>query len=890
MKLLERWLRRLRDLYRRDEVWEELDEEMAFHLEMETRRLMEEEGLAPEEARRRARVAFGGVDRHKEKVRSARGTRLLEELAGDLRYALRTLRRSPGFTAVALITLGLGIGVTTALFSVVDAVLLKPLPYGQPERLVRVYASWEASPVGGLSPGEFLDFRERVSAFDRFGVYATSEANLTGDGDPARVRVGFVTSDVFPALGVDPLLGRHFQEGEGVADARVALLGHGFWERRFGGDDEVLGSTLELDGERWRVVGVLPPEAALPEAVASGRRADLFAPLGWDPSRVQTHGSHFLLSVARLAPGVGLEPAAGEVERVGAWMRETFADEYGTDMSFGVMGLQEVVVGDVRPVLLALLGAAGFVLLIACVNTANLLLARAEARRKDFALRTVLGAGEGRLARQVLVESLVLGILGGALGLLVAVAGVEGLLALQPPDLPRLSEISVDGGALLFTLAVSLLTGLAFGLVPALRAAGGEADARALREESRGSTVGRRGMRGRRLLVVAQLALAVVLLAGAGLTLRSFRSLLNVDPGFRAEGVLTTRISLPGARYGSNDEVVGFFNELVRRLEELPGVEAAGAAAHLPLQNPLGDMGILREGEVDDGDKPAIDWETVTVGYFRAAGMTLVRGRFFREEDGSDAPGVAVISESMARELWPGEDALGKRFLLGGGAGPGWVTVVGIARDVRYRGLGFEARPQFWVPHRQFRVWGSGAAVASMALLTRTSGATAGVADRVRTVVRDLDPALPLADFRTLEEVRGASVARPRLLASLATSFGLMALILAAVGIYGVVAYGVRRRTGEFGIRMALGADTGRIRNLVLGESGILVLVGLGIGGLAALVLTRPLAVLLHQVGPGDPVVMGGVGAVVLGVTFLASYLPARRATRADPMESLRSE
>lgn len=889
MRWMRRWVRRLAYLLRKERAEAELDEELRAHLEMEIRDRVEK-GMDPDEARRTALRDFGGVERHKEKVRNARGTRLLDDLAGDLRHALRTLRRSPGFAVVALLTLALGIGVTTALFSVVDSVLLEPLPYDRPHRLVRVHASWDASPVGGLSPGEFVDFRERLSVFDRFGVYGTGSANLTGSGEPVRVRVGFVTSDVLPALGVDPALGRHFRPEEGVVGARVALLSHGFWERRFGADGEVLGRTLELDGRSWQVVGVLPPGGVLPETVASGRGPDLFAPTGWDPAEVQTHGSHFLASVARLEPGATLETARGEVERVGTWMRETFSDEYGTDMSFGVMPLEEVVVGDARPALLALLGAAAFVLLISCVNTANLLLARSQARRKDFALRSVLGAGRGRLVRQILVESLVLGGLGGALGLLVAAAGVEGLVALQPPDLPRLSEIRVDRGALAFALAVSVLTGLAFGLLPALRTARGEAGARALRDEGRGSTPGRRGLRGRRILVVAELALAAVLLAGAGLTLRSFRALLDVDPGFRAEGVLTTRVSLPGARYATNEEVVGFFHELVRRLEGQPGVRAAGAAAHLPLENPLGDMGILKEGEVDDGDKPAVDWETVTVGYFRAAGMTLVRGRFFREEDGAEAPGVAVISESMARWLWPDEDPLGRRFLLGGGAGPGWVTVVGIARDVRYEGLGSEARPQFWVPHRQFRVWGSGAAVPSMALLTRTGGDPVRVADQVRRVVRQMDPDLPLTEFRTLEEVRGASVARPRLLASLVTAFGVLALILAGVGVYGVVSYGVRRRTAEFGIRMALGADGRRVRSLVLRESALLILVGLGAGALAVPLVVRPLGDLLYRVGPGDPVTLGGVAVVLASVALLASWLPARRATRVDPMESLRSE
>lgn len=887
MGRLRKWVRRLGYLFRKERAEAELDEEIRLHLELEIRDRVDG-GMDPAEARRTALRDFGGVERHKEEVRHARGVRLLDDLGRDVRYGLRTLRRSPGFTTVALLTLGLGIGAATAIFSVVSSVLLEPLPYEGPHRLARVYASWEASPVGELSPGEFLDFRDRVRAFDRFGVYGFSAANLTGSGEPARVLVGYVTAGIFPALGVEPALGRLFREEEGAAGSRVVLLSHGFWQRRFGGDEGVLGETLELDDQSWRIVGVLPPDGVLPEAVASGQRAELFAPLGWSPGQVTTHGSHYLRSVARLAPGATLETARGEVDRVGSWMQETFRDDYGGDLSFGVMPLDRVVTGDVRPALVALLGAAGLVLLIACVNTANLLLARSESRGRDYALRAVLGARRGRIVRQVLVESGVLALLGGLLGLGLAVALVGGLVALQPPDLPRLAEISVDGRALGFALAVSIVTGIGFGVAPALRSAGRGSGA--LREESRGSTAGRRGMRGQRVLVAVELALAVVLLAGAGLLARSFGSLVRVDPGFTTRGVLTTRLSLPAARYGNDAAVVGFFNELVRRLEGLPAVEAAGAAAHLPLQNPLGDMGVLVEGEPDTGDKPAIDWETVTVGYFETVGMTLVRGRFFRNEDGPDAPGVAVVSESMARQLWPGEDPLGKRFLLGGGAGPGWVTVVGVARDVRYEGLGTEARPQFWVPHRQFRLWGSGQAVPSMAVLVRTRRAPVAVADQLRRVVRDLDPDLPLTEVRTLQQVRAASLARPRLLASLVAGFGVLALFLAAVGVYGVVSYGVRRRTAEFGIRMALGADTRRVRLGVLRENWVLILVGLTVGELVAPLLTRPLGGLLYQVGPGDPLTLAGVAVLLAAVAVLASYLPARRATRADPMRALRSE
>lgn len=812
-------------------------------------------------------------------------------LIRDVRIAIRSLARTPGFTLVVLVTVAVGVGATTAVFSVVNGVLLRPLPYPDGDELMRIHAAWEGAPVGDLSPGEHFDFADRLEAFEAFGTYTYGTVTLAGDDAPRRVPVAFVTAGVLEALGAEPVLGRVFGEGEDGPGSELLVVGHGFWQRELGADLDAVGRSVVLDGRVREVIGVLPPDFRLPEAVVSGRPVEAVVPLGLARADVQSHGSHFLLGLGRRRPGVSAQEARQDVARVGEWIAATFAEDYGGSMRFGAIPLAENLLGDARPALMVLFAAGAFVLLIACANTANLLLARAEARRRDHAIRSALGAGWPRIVGRVAVEALVLGLAGGAIGVALAYGAVAGLVALDPPDVPRLDDVSVNGTVLLFAVAVSVATGLLFGLLPALRMLG-EKSLDALRGEGRGTGGGRRGQRSRRLLVVAETAFAVVLLTGALLFARSFAQLLDVDPGFEVDNVLTARLTAEAARYPGDPEVRAFYQTLETRLGTVPGVLAAGTVTNLPLDRELGDMGIEVEGRAipPGGDKPAADWQVVTPGYFEALGTVLLRGRTFDDRDHAQAPGAAVVNETMAHRFWPEADPLGERFMLGGGAGPGWVTVVGVVRDVVHDGLDAGVDPQFFVPHRQFRFWNDGGAARSMSLVVRTGGFPTALAGDVRRTVAEVDPNVAVSDFRTMREVRSASVARPRFLVSLLGAFALVALVLASLGIYGVISYGVRKRSGEIGIRMALGAGASRVTGMVLGEGVRLVGSGLALGVVAALLLNRLISGLLYGVSPADPLTLAAVCAILGGVALIATWLPARRATRVDPAEVLRAE
>lgn len=882
--------RRLRILFRKQGIEREMDEEMRFHIEMEVRERIEQ-GMAPDDARRAALVAFGGVERFKERARDARGGRLWDDVLQDTRYGLRGLRRSPGFAAVALVTLALGIGATTAIFSVISGVMLAPLPYGEAERVVEVRTAWENQPAGKLSPAEYLDFR-RLETFDAFGVYAFGSLNLTGGGEPLRVRTAFLTPGTFRALRVAPNIGRVFTPEEDLAEAPVVLLSHGFWEGRFGADADVIGRKITLNDEQVEVIGVMPAEFQLPEDIASGQRAGLFMPLGIDPTTVTNRGSHFLRAVAHLAAGVKLREGVASVESLAEWMVREFPDAYPSDMRFRATAvpIAEAVIGDIRPALLVLSGAVGFVLLIVCANLGNLQLARSDTRRRELALRAALGADRSRLVRQLLVESVVLALAGGALGMAIAYLGLELLGAVRPPNIPRLDHIGIDLRVLGFALAVSAATGLGFGLLPALQVS--RADVARSLARGRGQAGDRSTERSRRALVVAEFALAVVLLACAGLFIRSFMSLYDVDPGFRPERVLTARISPPSSRYPGPAAIGGFYSQLVSRLSDQPGVAAAGAVSNLPLATTLGDLNFEREGQpIPEGQvSPAADWQIVTPGYFAAIGTPLLRGRVIEETDDADAPGVVVINEELAERYFPATDPLGKRFRLGGGAGPGWVTVVGIVPNVTHSGLDAEPRPQMYLAHRQFRFWGSGEPVYSMAVVLRSRGEPAPLTATLRRAVRSLDPALPVSDVRVMEEVLSASVSQPRLLTYLLSAFAVLALVLAGVGIYGVISYAVGKRTREFGVRMALGARGSELIGLVIRSGLLLVALGALIGVLGALLVGPLVDGLLFRVEAGDPLVLGLVVAFLAAVGLLASYVPAWRAGRVDPMTILRVE
>jgi putative ABC transport system permease protein len=811
-------------------------------------------------------------------------------MSEDVRYALRMLRNSPGFTAVALVTLALGIGANTAIFSVVNGVVLQPLDYAEPERIVRVQTSWEGEPDADISPAEYFDYRDELDVFSSFGVYAFSSPSITGGDRPERLRGAFVSSGVLPALGAKPLAGRTFTADEELPGHDVAVIGFDLWQRRFGGAHDLVGSRVVLNGQPRTIVGVLSPGFRMPEDYTTGVSTEVYLPLGIDRTTVPNRGSHFLAGVARVAPGVTAESAAAAVGALAQRMVRQYPDDYPTDMRFAATAfpLADDIVGPVRPALLVLLSAVGLLLLVACANVANLLLARAEARRGEFALRTALGAARGRILRQLGVESTVLALLGGALGVLLATGGIELLMALQPPDVPRLDAVSIDWRVLAFTTATAGLTGLLLGTIPALAASRTE-PAAALHESGARSSGGRRRLRAG--LVAGEIAVALVLVIGATLLVRSYAALRSVDPGYRVEGVLTTDVTLTPASY-PDAEVPLFFRQLLDQIGQLPAVAAAGAVSNLPLATDLGDLNFDIDGRptADGAVSPKADWQTVTPGYFSAMRIPLLSGRGIEESDDADAPGVVVINESAAQRYWPGEEPLGKRILLGGGAAPGWVTIVGIAEDVRHAAFDEAPRSQMYLSHAQFRFWNDGGPVRGLTLAIRTAGEPAALAGEVRQAVAQLDPALPLADFRTMAQVVSESLARPRFMMSLLATFAAVALVMGAVGVYGVMAWLVGRRTRELGIRLALGAQARDVAVLIFKESLALTAAGVAIGLLLAAVLTRALAGMLYGVTPLDGWTFAGVPLALALVAMLAAWIPTRRAARVDPNVALRHE
>jgi predicted permease len=885
-----RYLRRAAILLRGARAQREIDEELRLHVDLEADELVRQ-GMSPVAARREALRRFGGVDRHREAAREARGTARIEDGLRDVRHALRTLARNPGFATVALLTLGLGIGSSTAIFSVVHAVILRPLPYAEPERLVSIRPGWEGSASASLSPAEYVDLRD-LEVFDHMGVYAFGSANITGGGEPERLRAAFLSHGVLPALGTAPRLGRSFTADEDESGARAVLLSHGLWAGRFADDPAVIGRSVELNGTSYEVMGILPEGFSLPEDLASGEPSDVYLPLGISPADDLPRGSHFLSGVARLAPGVSAEAASAVIAQAGERMVAAYPDDYPREMGFRVSArsLAEEVVGPTRPALRLLVGAVAFLLLISCANVANLLLVRAEGRERELGLRRALGAGRRRLFRQVLAESLVLGLLASFIGAALAGVSIEVLLALQPPDVPRLEEVRLDGAALLFAVGLSLVTGIAFGLVPAAQAARG--DPLASFRGGRGSLEGGRTGQARHALVVVQLSAAVVLLTGAALLGRTLLDLVQSDPGFRTEGLLTAEVTLPASRYADAGEVSAFFDRLGERLRSLPGAMEAGAASNLPLATSLGDLNFRIAGRpVAEGDvSPRADWQAVTPGYLEAMGIALLRGRLLEDRDGGEAPGAVLVSRTTADRYWPGQPALGERFVLGGGAGPGEVTIVGVVEDVAHDELGAGPTAQMYLSQAQFRFWNSGDPVRSMDVVVRSEGKPADLAPLLRAEVRALDPSLPVSSVRTMEEVVAASVAQPRLLASLVGAFAAMALVLATVGMYGVIASLVGRRGQEFGIRMALGADRSSVVRMVLREGARMVATGVLVGVGASLLLSRAASGALYGVVAADATTLAGASALLAAVALLAIFLPARRATRVDPASPLRGE
>lgn len=808
----------------------------------------------------------------------------MSTLLTDLRYTTRGLLQRPGFTLVILITLALGIGATTAVFSVVDAVLLRPLAYPAAEDLVMVWErnvprDREQNVVAGAN---FLAWRAASTSFEGLAAFMPWGATLSGEGSPERVQAAVVTPGFFSLLRSEPLLGRRFLASEGEdGNGSVVLLGYDLWQRRFGGDPAVVGQTVTVNGAAQTVVGVMPRGFRLPEVKSSFgslEEAEIFAPL----TLRDEYTGRFLLVLGRLAADTTLEQAQTEMTAIA--QRLEAAHDYNQGWSVNVVPLHEQVVGHLRTALLVILGAVGLVLAIACVNVANLLLARATVRRREIAIRTALGAGRGRLTALIMMESLLLALAGGGLGLLLAIWGVDLLVALAPDDLPRLGEVSVDERALLFTAAAALLASLFFGLAPIFQATRGRLRD-SLRAGGRG-TEGNAGQRLRRVLVVAEVALALMLLLGSGLLIRSFLHLMDVSPGFEAQNVTSLKISLSSSAYPEDHQVVDFYQRLIDRVTAQPGIESAAAA----MTQPFDGMGIgtsfLVEGVPDPGkrDRPVADVRPVTGGYFQTLGIPLLAGRSFDDRDRprEDGHRTAIVSETLVHSFWPDGDALGKTVYVSlDGMTP--YEIVGVVGNIKHMGLDTTPRAMIYLPHAQFTVRG-------MALVVRSSGDTALVSSAVREAVAALDPDLPVHSVTTMEGLVAGSVAGERFHMWLLGVFAAVALVLAAVGLYGLLAYMVSQRTHEIGIRLALGAGRQAVLGLVVRQALGLTLAGLVIGLAGALGLARLMASLLFEVSTTDPLTYGTVALVLVAVGLAASFLPARKASRVDPIVALRHE
>jgi putative ABC transport system permease protein len=807
----------------------------------------------------------------------------------DLRFGARILGRNPGFAAVAVLTLGLGVGANAAIFSVVNSVLLRPLPWSDPDRAVMIWSRWTAFDKTWVADGEVNDYRRRAATLAEVAAWDEGQVNLTGDGDPERVAAASVTANLFSVLGVSPLRGRIFSAAEDVQNGpRLVLLSYGVWQRRYAGDPSVVGRSIQIDGAQYGVIGIMPPDFVLPTDFQRPAATSVWMPLQMDPGSTN-HGSHGLYAAARLKPGATVTQAREELHQIAQAM--TNEGLYPRPMQFDtvVISLRDEVVGTVRRAIWLLFGAVGFLLLIACANVANLLLARAEARQREIAVRSALGAGRARVVRQLVTESLVLAMLSAATGLGLAWAGVRLLAWWNPASIPRVAATTIDARVLLFTAAVALFTTLIFSLAPAVRLLRTDLT-ESMKEGGANATTGGARRRFRNGLVVAEMALAVVLLVGAGLMLRSLWSLQRIDLGFNPSGVLTMRVSLPDTSYATPEQVVGFYARLMDQVRALPGVASAGAARSLPLGSTIGDFGLMVDGYVPaPGTGAKGDWQIVTDGYLSAMGEQIARGRDLQRTDTSDTQLVALVNEEMVRRYWAGRDPIGGRFKIGGRMDRPWVTVVGIVKDVRHNGVADIVKEKFYVPHRQWHK-SVGFPIRAMTLVVRTPGTPSSLAPAVRNVIRQMDPALPVADVRSMTDVVGAALSTPRFTSVLLSMFALLALTLSAVGIYGVLSYLVSRRTREIGIRVAIGADRGRVLRLVLASGLGLAAIGITAGIVVALFVSRLLSGLLHGVTPADPLTFVSVAIGLGAVALAASLAPAWRAMRVDPVIALKSE
>ena len=808
---------------------------------------------------------------------------LLTDLLHDLRYAVRMQLKNPAFTIIAIIALALGIGANTAIFSVVNTVLLRPLPYKDPERLVMV---WEDSSRHGYprdtpAAANFVDWRDQNQVFEGMAAIADTSFNLTGSGEPERLEGRRVSANLFPLLGVEPQIGRVFDAGEDQPGAhRVILLSYALWQRRFGGDPNIVGQSLTINGDSHVVVGVMPARFQFPTG-----DDEAWVPIAFTPQEATNRNRHYLQVVGRLKPGVSLEQAQTEMSTIATRLQQQYPQS-NADLGATVQSLHEHLVGDIRPALMILLGAVGLVLLIACANVANLLLARAAVRQKEVAVRVALGARRGRLIRQFLTESVLLSTLGGIVGLVIAYVGLILLRAFIPENISQAREISLDFKVLGFTLLVSVLTGLIFGLAPAIQAARFN-QIETLKEGGRDAATGGSGKWLRSVLVTAEVAISLVLLIGAGLLINSFLRLRSVDPGFRVDNLLTMKIVLPEPKYTDFERRSVFYENLVQRVQSLAGVRSAAVTTNLPLYRQGNSISVRIEGrpEPQPGQELIAVTRIISPGYFDTMGIPLLGGRQISEQDTATTPNVAVISETMARRFWPGEDAVGKRLSAGTVQTPDdWIQVIGVVKDVRQFELTMEPKPQMYLSYRQAGFF------APRDLVVKTDVDPGSMAATVRKAVWDIDKDQPVSNIRTMEEIFADSIARQRFSMLLLAIFAGVALVLAGVGIYGVMSYSVAQRTHEIGIRMALGAQTGAVLKLAVGYGMKLVVAGLVIGLIAAFLLTRVMATLLFGVTATDPTTFTLISLLLVCVAAVASYVPARRATKVDPIIALRYE
>ncbi len=800
----------------------------------------------------------------------------------DLRYGFRMLLKSPAFTVIAIIALALGIGANSAIFSVVNTVLLQPLPFEHPEQLVKVYVT--VPKRGALTnPASFLNFadwRAQSQQFEHLAAYSDASATLTGADEPEQFRGAVTTGDFFSVLRAQPALGRTYTIEEERPDAQIVVISHGLWKRRFGGDPKIVGQRINLDSRATIIIGVMPEGFQYP---LDQERTEFWSPLDPTSDLNKERGASYLNVIGRLRQGATLQQAQAEMTAITGRLAEQYPAE-NTARGSNLIAMHEDLVGDLKPALLILLGAVGFVLLIACANVANLMLARATSRQKEISIRTALGASRWRVVRQLITESLLLSVMGGALGLLLALWGVDLLVASIPEDIPRVSEIGLDLRVLGFTAVISLLTGLIFGLVPALQVSKPDLN-EGLKEGGRGSTEGARRNFVRSALVVSEVALSLVLLVGAGLLMRSFMQLRDVKPGFDPHNVLTASVALPDAKYKDEASQAEFFRQLLQRIAAQPGVHSAGAGTPLPLTNNMMMNSFAVEGRppAAPGERLATHSRIVSPDYLRTMGIPLIKGRIFTERETKESPRVLVVNETFARKFFPNEEALGQHIDLSISDDMKG-EIVGIVGDVKHYRLDREPNPECYVSYLQVPT-----SFMSVVVRGETEN-TAGLTAIVRDAVRQVDKDQAVSEVRTMEQVLSNSVARRRFNMMLLGIFASVALILAAVGIFGVMNYSVTQRTHEIGIRIALGAQTRDVLKLVVGQGMLLIAIGVALGLAASFALTRVMSSLLYGITATDPITFIGVALVLASVALLACYIPARRATKVDPMIALRYE